>query len=141
MSKSQDMASEYFKVQSKLILEGDQGEIQEAGAAQQELLMQPEVPVQRPENEQGPGQDDDVQRDVPQQHMVVLAAPGQGENEVVGALQLGEVPEAVAAVQGPEHQQRPLQGDIVQIEAIEQEVLAHAQGPVIVKLCHISLSI
>ena len=91
MSKSQDMASEYFKVQSKLILEGDQGEIQEAGAAQQELLMQPEVPVQRPENEQGLEQDDDVQREVPQQHMVVLAAPGQGENEVVGALQLGEV--------------------------------------------------
>ena len=131
MSKSRDMASEYLKVQSKLILEGDHGENQEAGPAQQEVLMQPEVPVERPENEQGPEQEDAVQRDGPQQDMVVIAAPGQGENEVVGELQLGEVPQAVGAVQGQEHQQRAPQGDIVQIEAMEQEDVVQALVPVL----------
>ena len=50
MIKSRDMASDYLKVQSKLILEGNQGEIQDAGAGLQIVVMQPEVPLQRPEN-------------------------------------------------------------------------------------------
>ena len=49
MRKSREMASEYLKVQSKLILEGNQGEIQDAGAGEQVVVMQPEVPLQRRE--------------------------------------------------------------------------------------------
>ena len=53
------------------------------------------------------------------------------DDAVVGALELDEVPGPVAAVQGPEDQQRAPQEDIVQFEAIEQEGEMQAQAPVL----------
>ena len=54
MRKSQEMASEYLKVQSKLILEGKLGENNDGGAGQQEAVMQPEVPREFRGDVQGP---------------------------------------------------------------------------------------
>ena len=72
-----------------------------------------------------------MQREVPQQLMVLLAdAPVLGENVVAGAPQLEELPEAEAPVQVPEDQQGPPQEGIVQIGAIEQELILQAQEPV-----------